>query len=540
MYATTRRLRFRISKWLEDEEFRRLLEISRYLGRYEGYSTFELDLEKARANDYSDEDIVAILSSIDGIVDEDLEFIKEYLVERKKVLLYLGDDGWLRIRAKIYLKPIISELGIYLPYDSERREYKAPPYLYRRLVEHFSRKGLIIEDKIGLLNGKNLPDRFVFSGDLRPYQKEALEAWAANDYQGIVALPTGAGKTVIAIAALTALKKHALIVVYTKEHIKQWADAIARFTEGSAGLVGAYYGDEKRIAPITITTYQTAFRKIHIFAPIFPFVIFDEVHHLPADKFRAIATGLPAPFRMGLSATPEREDGKHEELFPLLGGVIYRTTPGELTRQGYLAPYIIRRVTVSLTPQEKRKYEQLRRRYLSLAMGRSFQEVLQAARKGDPNAIEALRVQAQMREIVQSSEAKIKAVENLVRSELLKGSKIIVFTQYRKQAEEIAKRVGGLLLHGGLDKRRRAMVLSKFKHMKSGVLVLTTVGDEGLDIPDANVGIFVSGTSSPRQFIQRLGRLLRPSPGKKQAILYEVVTAGTSEEFQSRKRRRLR
>jgi len=68
---------------------------------------------------------------------------------------------------------------------------------------------------------------------------------------------------------------------------------------------------------------------------------------------------------------------------------------------------------------------------------------------------------------------------------------------------------------------------------------VTTVGDEGLDIPDANVGILVSGTSSSRQFIQRLGRLLRPGEGKKSAVLYEVIVEGTSEEYQSRKRRRM-
>jgi len=82
--------------------------------------------------------------------------------------------------------------------------------------------------------------------------------------------------------------------------------------------------------------------------------------------------------------------------------------------------------------------------------------------------------------------------------------------------------------------------LDSFKRMDRAVLVVTTVGDEGLDIPDANVGILVSGTSSSRQFIQRLGRLLRPgSGGGKKAVLYEVIVEGTSEEYQSRKRRRI-
>jgi len=108
-------------------------------------------------------------------------------------------------------------------------------------------------------------------------------------------------------------------------------------------------------------------------------------------------------------------------------------------------------------------------------------------------------VNSEMRSIVQNSESKLGEVVRIASSELKKGSKIIVFTQYRRQAEELAKRLGALLLHGGLDRATRESVLRRFKSMDSGVLVVTTVGDEGLDIPDANVGIFVSGTGSRRQ-----------------------------------------
>ncbi|MEM0497660.1 MAG: helicase-related protein, partial [Acidilobaceae archaeon] len=107
-----------------------------------------------------------------------------------------------------------------------------------------------------------------------------------------------------------------------------------------------------------------------------------------------------------------------------------------------------------------------------------------------------------------------------------------------EQAEEIARRVNALLLHGELSVRERDETLRRFRTAKTGVLVVTTVGDEGLDIPDVNIGIFVSGTGSRRQFIQRLGRLLRPAPGKK-AVLYEVVVRGTSEEYQSKRRKEL-
>ena len=536
MYSTRSKPRFRLKGWIPDEDFKRLLEVSRYLGAYDGYRLFELDLDRAKRNGYTARDVISILASVEGIVEEDLEKVRKYLESLEKVIIYLGGDGYLRVKSRVFLKPLLSELGVYLQYERETSSYKAPPHLYRRLVEFFESKNLIVDDKLGLLRDKELPRRMEFKGELRPYQEEALQAWEKNGHQGIIALPTGAGKTVIAIAAMARLNRWTLVVVYTREHVKQWADAISRFSN-AGGMVGAYYSGEKRLAPITITTYQSAHRNLSKLAPLFSLVVFDEAHHLPADKFRAIATGLPAPYRLGLSATPERDDGKHEELFPLLGGVVYRTTPGELTRMGYLAPFTIRTVKVELAPDEKKRYEQLRRKYRALAAGRTFQEILAAAKQGDPSAIEALRLHHEMTEIVQYSKSKMRAVENIVRDELRKGSKIIVFTQLRRQAEEIARRLGAYLLHGGLDKRRRETILDAFKRARSGVLVLTTVGDEGLDIPDANVGILVSGTSSPRQFIQRLGRLLRPSPGKKQAILYEVIVAGTPEEYQARKRK---
>ena len=530
------RVTFRVKRWLDDEEFRELLEFSDYIGRISGYSVFEVNTSKMRRAGYTFRDILAKLRDIEGIVDEDLSMLEERVRDELRVEVYLHRDGWLRIRSKTYLKPLMQKLKVYLPYDRQERAYKAPAHMYSTIVKRLEDEGMNVDDKIGLLRAR-LPRRIEFQGRLRPYQEEALGGWRKNGYRGVIALPTGAGKTVIAIAGIAELEVTTLIVVYTIEHIKQWIEAIDRFTN-ARGLVGAYYGEEKRLAPITITTYQSAYKKLDALAGRYALVVFDEAHHLPADKFRAIALNMPAPYRLGLSATIKREDGKHEEIFPLVGGIVYHTSPGELTRQGYLASYRIIPVRVDLDKREADLYKKLRTQYQALARGRTFDEILEAAKRGDQTAIQALKIHAEMRNIIQYSEAKIRKVEQIVSRELKRGSKIIVFTQYRRQAEEIARRVNGLLLHGGLDDSSRQRVLRKFKEADSGVLIVTTVGDEGLDIPDANVGVLVSGTGSPRQFIQRLGRLLRPGEGKK-AVLYEVIVSGTSEEAQARKRRRL-
>lgn len=531
------RIRFRVKGWIPEEDFKSLTKIAKYQGRIEGYSVFELDQSRMERNELGIEDAIALLKSIDNIVDEDLEYIVAWLNDARKIEVFFGEDGWIRLKSRIYLKDMLVEEGLSLPYDKGEKAYRVPPYLYGKIMLALKKRNLHVSDNVGLLSSRALlPRRIEFRGKLRPYQEEALQKWRENRYNGIVALPTGAGKTIIGIAGIVEVGVKTLVVAYTKEQVRQWISSIRRFTDAGS-LVGAYYGEEKKLSPITVTTYQTAYRYVGLFTRHFPLAIYDEAHHLPADKFKAIAIGMASPYRLGLSATIEREDGRHVELFPLLGGVVYHTGPGELTRQGYLATFTIRTVKVDLPPREKKKYEDLRKRYHALARGRSFNEILEAAKRGDREAIEALRIHKRMQKIIQHSEAKYRKAEEIVRRELAKGSKIIVFTQLKSQAEEFARRVNALLLHGGLDKKTRVMVLERFRKSPSGVLVVTTVGDEGIDIPDANIGILLSGTSSPRQFIQRLGRLLRPKQGKNSAVLYEIVTTGTSEEFQAKRRR---
>ncbi len=527
--------RFRVRGWLGEDDFKALLRVARYMGRSDGYSLFELDVARARRNGLTPRDVLALLSSIEGIEPSDLEAVEEALKAEAGVRLEYQPGGWLLISSRLRLKDLFEGLGFRPSYDPSRRAFRVRAYLYREVSEHLAGKGVVLDDRLGLLSGARMPRAPSFQGSLRPYQREALEAWERNGGRGVIALPTGSGKTVIAIAAMARLAVNTLVVVYTKEHIFQWIEAIRKFTDAGA-LVGAYYSEEKSLRPITVTTYQTAYRKLDVFATRYALVVFDEAHHLPADKFRAIAMGLPAPYRMGLSATVEREDGRHEEIFPIVGGVVYHTSPGRLTQEGYLAPFQIRRVPVELPPKLKREYQRLRRRYRALVGGLRFEEVLSLARRGDERAVEALRIHSQMRSLIYENPAKIDAIERIVREELSRGSKIIVFTQYKRQAEELAERLGAHLIHGDMDAARRRRELEEFKAEPSGVLVVTTVGDEGLDIPDANVGILASGTSSRRQFLQRLGRLLRPAPGKK-AVLYEVVTAGSPEEMQSKKRR---
>jgi len=254
-----KRVRFRVKGWLERDKFKKILEIAQYIGRRDSYSIFELDPFKIKRLQYTIDDIYALLSDIEGIVEEDLEEIKRDLIEYYTARIYLDEDGWLRVTSKKFLRDILRENGLPLLYDRQEKAYKIPPYLYEKLLNALRKSGLQIKDELGLLGSKGiLPRKIRFSGKLRPYQSEALEAWIKNNYKGIIALPTGAGKTVVAIAGISTLQVKTLVVVYTKEQVKQWIQAVRRFTDAGA-MVGAYYGDEKRLSPIPD---RTSLRKV--------------------------------------------------------------------------------------------------------------------------------------------------------------------------------------------------------------------------------------------------------------------------------------
>ncbi|MEM2551840.1 MAG: DEAD/DEAH box helicase [Sulfolobales archaeon] len=528
-------LEVRVCRWLSEEEFQELIKYTDYVGREGGCSIFRVSKSKVAKEKVDVEEIVTLLNDVGAEFDEallrdlfpsskvaDLTYCTNYVCI--KFNFFLGED----------LREAFSEFK--LKYRREGKLFVLHPYYYSSFVEALRKYGIRVVDRTGFLTRVELGTQVSLKVALRDYQREAVDRWIKNSHRGVVALPTGSGKTLVAIAAIAETRERALIVVITKDHVKQWYEEFLKATDVPPEMIGFYYSEEKRLAPITITTYQSAFRYISRLAPHFGLLVVDEVHHLPAEKFKAIALGSPAPKRLGLSATPYREDGKHVELFPLMGGVVYYKLPSELAEAGYLAQYEVITLKVGLKPDERKKYLELKKKYRDLVNGAKFEDVLEAARRGDRRAIEALKLVTEMRKIVQMSDSKLEKVREVVEKE--RGAKIIVFAHYVDLARKIAEEVGGMLLTGDTEGLKREEILKAFRERREGILVVTTVGDEGLNIPDATVGILVAGTSSPRQFVQRLGRLLRPSPGKV-ARLYEIVTKGTAEELHAKRRKDL-
>jgi superfamily II DNA or RNA helicase len=402
-----------------------------------------------------------------------------------------------------------------------------------------------VDDLPDLLPDRALRERYAlpFSPALslhpRPYQSAAVDAWLRADGRGVVVLPTGAGKTVVAYDAIARLSVRTLIVVPTIELLRQWRAGVTERLSAPQDAVGAIGGGERRAGPITVITYDSAAmprRRLEGYG----LLVFDEVHHLPAESYRAIVAKCPAPWRLGLSATIERADGRHEDLTRLIGPIVFERDPEELAAAKHIAAYRERRIYVDLTPEEEMRYEALMaqwRWYLAtrrseLAGPNMFAALIRRA-GGDPEARRALRAHHEARLVAMNAGAKLGAIEQLLRTHA--GDKVIVFSEYVDMVDRISKALLLPAITYRTPPAERHAILEGFRAGELTKLVTGRVLNEGVDVPDANVAIVASGSSSMREYVQRLGRVLRPKPTEAQ--LYELISRRTTERTAARRRR---
>ncbi len=374
----------------------------------------------------------------------------------------------------------------------------------------------------------------------RTYQAEALDSWIRHTGRGVIILPTCAGKTVVALMALARLKLRTLIVVPTIELLYQWRDAVVERLGLPPTAVGAVGDGHKEWRPITVITYASAAMPN---APLdqIGLLICDEAHHLPSPSYATIATRSKAPYRLGLTATPDRQDGATAALYELLGPVVYRKAPADLSAEGHIAQYVEKRVFVSLTDEEALRYEALMgewkwflssKRHLLAKGGDFFGELIRRSIT-DPQARRALQAHQQARMIALNAEAKLHEVERLLDEH--RRDKVIVFSEYNALVDTISQRLAVPALTYKTAAEERKAILDGFRDGSYSKLVTGRVLNEGVDVPDANVAIVVSGSSTTREHIQRLGRIIRPKAAT--AMLYEVITRQTCEVRAARKRR---
>jgi len=373
--------------------------------------------------------------------------------------------------------------------------------------------------------------------DPRPYQTGARDAWVDGGKRGLVVLPTGTGKSYLAEMCIVATQRPTLVVVPTIDLLAQWHRRLATCFDTPIGVLG---GGSHELGLITVSTYASAYLHVERYGDRFGLVIFDEVHHLPAESHRSIAQGLLAPFRLGLSATPERADEAHVDLGVLVGPELYRKQIRDMSGD-YLAPYETIQLRVHLSQAEQDAYDLTQRTWrgfvgqnrINLRARDGWQRFLQVSARSKAGRA-AHKAWREGRRIAHGTERKLDLLDDLLVEEA--DRRALIFTDDNATAYRISREFLVPVITHQTPAKERTAILEGLSSGRYRAVVTSRVLNEGVDLPDVGMAVVVSGTGSVREHVQRLGRILRPRDGK-QAVLYELITAHTAEERTSERRR---
>ncbi|NRB39229.1 MAG: DEAD/DEAH box helicase [Pseudomonadales bacterium] len=421
-----------------------------------------------------------------------------------------------------------------LQFDTRVDAWRAPAYAYAALSLQLNVLD-DFEDEVFENTELQVPESLDIT--LRDYQQQAVDSWQANKGQGLVILPTGVGKSIVGVEAIYRCKKSALIVLPTIDLMVQWATQLEKHFQQP---IGVYGGGSKELKPITVITYDSAVIMMEYIGAKFELIIFDECHHLPGAVNRQAAELSPAPYRLGLTATPERNDNGEQLLYQLIGPEVYRRDIKDFG-SGVLADYDTQVIDVPMNTEERIAYQQNRQQYLDFVRSNrinfsspygwsNFLRCCATAKDGR----QVLQAYRKQKDIAASSSAKFDKIWQLIQQH--SGERIIIFTALNKLAYAIGERFLLPVITHNTKAAERKAYLDNFRQGQYTVLVTSKVLNEGIDVPEASVGIIVSGSGSVREHVQRLGRILRPCANKK-AVLYELISAGSSEMNISERRR---
>ncbi len=387
---------------------------------------------------------------------------------------------------------------------------------------------------------------------LRDYQQQALENWFKNNGQGILKMATGSGKTIVGLSIASALYEkislEALVIICPYKHlVKQWEKEINKF--GVNPLL-AFDNRVKWVDKLTANLYDVRNRRLPFIAVIttndsfigalqsklkyFPnksLLIADEVHNVGAERIRQ---GLPDNFnlRLGLSATPERwfDDEGTEALLSYFGKVLEpQFTLKEAIQKKALVPYHYFPIFVELYEDELDEYLDLTKR-----IGQIFN---QENTKSDDKILTALI--SKRARIIALARNKMTALRELMSARLDSSHMLFycgVGTVEDDTTEEMLRHVDAVCQLLGNDlgfrisKYTAETPLDEREDLREGLasgqlqgLVAIRCLDEGIDIPSIKSAVILASSSNPRQFIQRRGRILRPSPGKSKAEIFDMI-----------------
>lgn len=362
----------------------------------------------------------------------------------------------------------------------EGDEFVLPRGTWAQVVPWLEKQGVDIEHLRDQRVAPDLAEPFRFSGTLRDYQQAAVDA-AINAGQGVIQAPTGSGKTVIAMGLVARARVPTLFIVHTSLLVEQTAQRAADYLGIRPHITAAGKLD---IGPLTVGLVQTLTRRdLSQISGRFGMVILDEAHHCPAVSFQRVIQEFPARYRFGLTATPERKDKLHPLLYAVIGPRVFDVSNAALLARGS----ILRPDLITVETAFRFRYRR-----------DAFQEMLQAM----------TRDQAR-------NELIVKVVKNMhKRSSLVLSERVAHCKLLARKLADAGLAVAAITGDMGADERNR--VMENFGTGQIQILVATTnlVG-EGFDLPQIDTLFLTMPNSNRAKTLQLLGRVLRPSAGKR-------------------------
>ena len=485
------------------------------------YRISPLSLWNAAAAGLNGETILASLDKLSkyeipqNISREIIEFINRYgqirLVKRDNKLILESDEP--ALIAEVVGLPSVKK---FLQDKIDERSVVVGDRFRGHIKQALIKVGFPVEDLAGYVTGTPLSielrglSQTGLPFGLRDYQTDSVRAFHMNGElrggNGVIVLPCGAGKTIVAVGAMVALQCQTLILTANTVALRQWRDELLDKTSLTSEEVGEYSGETKEIKPVTLATYQILtyrkskndeFKHFDLFDQKgWGLIIYDEVHLLPAPVFR-FTSEIQARRRLGLTATLVREDGREGDVFSLIGPKRYDMPWKLLERQGWIAEAFCREIRVDLPEERRMSYAVANRR-----------EKFRIASENDQKS---LMIRALL--------------------ELHPTDQILIIGQYLKQLNQVAALFDIPLITGATPLQNRIELYGQFRAGEVKRLVVSKVANFAIDLPDANVAIQISGTFGSRQEeAQRLGRILRPKTDGSSAVFYSIITRNTLDQ----------
>ncbi len=413
-------------------------------------------------------------------------------------------------------------------WDPRTGGHRAAAYRLRELVHVIGARGVTLSDGLRASWARRVPAACDLG--LRSYQSQALKAWCAFGRRGVVVLPTGAGKTRVAIAALLDTGLPTAVLCPTRALVTAWRIELASWLKEPIGMLG---DGERQIERVTVMTFESAYRQMDMLGDRFGLLIVDEVHHFGSGMRVEALEASAAIARLGLTATaPERGCDQAARLDEMVGPVVFELAFGDLVGT-HLAHVTLTRISVQLDDDERAAYalgtsrfRELCRTFSRAYPGADYATLARALGESAEGR-RALRDNGKAQELAAFPRAKRRLVaELLARHE---ADRTIVFTAYAENAYAVALDNLVPVIAAETSARERQKTLEHFRAGRFRAIASARVLNEGIDVPDARIAIIVAGMGGAREHVQRIGRVLRPAPGKR-ALVFELVTADTTDE----------